>query len=396
MQNTNINTVNSTPRKRNARPNLPGQGKFTFEATKPVCYLCNRTIKRLRDLPNHLLNVHQMDEEVVKQVMFTNYKFVYTPRSTVASVQSETEIIEVEEENDEEVQDVESNSLFHDLLSGYMSDDELDEEDIIGSFTNDETWNNFTENCHPFPNLQTMVLMALVDGDNDMISRRILKKILFTINMLFTIKDRADHDNVSFKLPTLNSLLNFQHNKKNKIPVFPATHVEVRASAAETDVINTVLNLPSEHLKLMMANPLKSKKITSLPDRTPNKAISLQQGYKWRTHPLFQQPMHTIDEVDYWFGDLVYLRMAPSNLKLLVKTFHTDGGEVFVKGHLTRETSPGSFRIETDEVVYPTSHIHLKSTIKLNTGNCRSDPQPNTSQYLTIDHRDLITRNHRS
>ncbi|KAL0075549.1 hypothetical protein J3Q64DRAFT_1841390 [Phycomyces blakesleeanus] len=42
--------------------------------------------------------------------------------------------------------------------------------------------------CHSFPDLQTMVLCALVDGNNDMVSQRMMKKILFAMNTISKIQ----------------------------------------------------------------------------------------------------------------------------------------------------------------------------------------------------------------
>ncbi|KAL0080609.1 hypothetical protein F4703DRAFT_1796027 [Phycomyces blakesleeanus] len=72
---------------------------------------------------------------------------------------------------------------------------------------------------------------AFVDWDNSMISVSMLTKIMYTINLLFELKKRADEDKVEFKLPKVGTLLNYQHNKFNKIPLFPTTVKKVTIKA---------------------------------------------------------------------------------------------------------------------------------------------------------------------
>ncbi|KAL0073971.1 hypothetical protein J3Q64DRAFT_1842431 [Phycomyces blakesleeanus] len=125
--------------------------------------------------------------------------------------------------------------------------------EATGSHT---TWNQYTSDTHPFPDLQSMVLLAFVDGDNDMKS--------------------------PFKLPRLDALLNYQTRKKSKIPVFPSTKVDIQL--LENNTTSAYINLPSDHVRFLAANPKKARNMFSLPDRTPNQFICLQQGEKWRTH----------------------------------------------------------------------------------------------------------------
>ena len=48
---------------------------------------------------------------------------------------------------------------------------------------------------------------------------------------------------------------------------------------------------PSELLKHLIANPKMSSRLSALPDYTYDLRISLTQGDKWKTNPLFQHPM---------------------------------------------------------------------------------------------------------
>ncbi|KAL0093360.1 hypothetical protein F4703DRAFT_1829055 [Phycomyces blakesleeanus] len=59
----------------------------------------------------------------------------------------------------------------------------------------------FIPNIHSFKDIQMMILLALVNDNNNMISYRMLKKILFTINLLLKIHKETIRKNIFFKLP---------------------------------------------------------------------------------------------------------------------------------------------------------------------------------------------------
>ncbi|OAD78096.1 hypothetical protein PHYBLDRAFT_141962 [Phycomyces blakesleeanus NRRL 1555(-)] len=86
---------------------------------------------------------------------------------------------------------------------------------------------------------------AFVDWDNSMISVSMLTKIMYTINLLFELKKRADEDKVEFKLPKVGTLLNYQHNKFNKIPLFPTTAIIAPLAIFSDD---TSGNLPKTYI----------------------------------------------------------------------------------------------------------------------------------------------------
>ncbi|KAI7851397.1 hypothetical protein BDC45DRAFT_538171 [Circinella umbellata] len=71
---------------------------------------------------------------------------------------------------------------------------------------------------------------------------------------------------------------------------------------------------PSELLKHLIANPKMSLSLSALPDYIYEQRISLIQGDKWKTNPLFQHPMvKTLGPSDLWVGDFV----VPSNPDVL-------------------------------------------------------------------------------
>ncbi|KAI8329824.1 hypothetical protein BC941DRAFT_191523 [Chlamydoabsidia padenii] len=164
--------------------------------------------------------------------------------------------------------------------------------------------------AHPFPDIQSMVLQSFINGDDDVISERLLKKILYMINILMMVKDQYTEEKMEFRLPRLDALINFMKRKRNNIPIFPATTLTIENKDEEK--VDVSMNLPSSHLELLVANPKKCDLITALPDFTPDQSINLQQGEKWKTHNLFQQPFVKINNYDYWVGDcVVYTMLSP-------------------------------------------------------------------------------------
>ncbi|KAL0080422.1 hypothetical protein F4703DRAFT_1931386 [Phycomyces blakesleeanus] len=148
------------------------------------------------------------------------------------------------------------------------------------------TWNQYTSDTHQFLDLQSMVLLAFVDGNNDMISCRILKKILLTISFVFKLHKEAIQKKSLFKLSRLDALLNYQTRKKSKISVFPFTKVDIQLPKNKT--MSAYINWPSDHIQFLAANPKKARNMFFLPDHTPNQSICLQQDEKWRTHWYYQ------------------------------------------------------------------------------------------------------------
>jgi hypothetical protein len=103
-----------------------------------------------------------------------------------------------------------------------------------------------------------------------------------------------------------------------KIPTFPSKDEQI--PMLDDKSVNACLNLPSEHIKLLIANPRQS---SSIPDRTGNQLVKLEQGEKWRTNPFFQQPMWTVNNVDYWDGDWVYIEYQNHQMNFLIESFQS-------------------------------------------------------------------------
>ncbi|KAL0092579.1 hypothetical protein J3Q64DRAFT_1830096 [Phycomyces blakesleeanus] len=115
------------------------------------------------------------------------------------------------EENTETNADI---SLFNHILnniSAFANNNESsinEENEFQSEVFNSTAWNRFIPNIHSFKDIQMMILLALVNDNNDMISYRIL--------------------DVTF---------------------------------SDSTKVTAFLNLPSEHIKLLAADPIKSKSI---------------------------------------------------------------------------------------------------------------------------------------
>ncbi|KAL0074481.1 hypothetical protein F4703DRAFT_1891787, partial [Phycomyces blakesleeanus] len=279
---------------------------------------------------NTVLNKPEQAELIVENTIPDANAFDYSSDEDDSSSIGDEEDNIVDEKNDivNNFFDIEMNSnpvfnAFSDMFSSAAAADEV-------SMTNDDSENpeevfetigavNDPTSCYPFRNLQTMILFAFIDGDNDMISQQMLKKILLAMNLIIKIQQETPLGR-TFKLPRLDALLNYQARKKSKMPVFPSQRISVPGSNGNAFVH---INLPSDHLRFLMANPKKSKLISSMPNHTPNQSICLEQGEKWRTHHLFQQPMHTVNGIDVC-------------ICFLVESFHTANKNIFVREYLVR------------------------------------------------------------
>lgn len=204
-------------------------------------------------------------------------------------------------------------------------------------------WCHSVDGSYPFVTPQNLVMQALVNGDDDQISRRQLKKILYAMNLILKLKEDAMNDHKQFNLPKLDNIWNFQTRKGNDLPVMETTvkKTDVKIKDKTTGVEKTeereiYMNLPSEHLKLLTADPKKAKYLTLLPDRTPDQSIGLQQGQKWREHPSFQHPMLTEAGIDYWVGDVI---ISETNDLFLVKSFFTKNEIRFAEGYQVIENA---------------------------------------------------------
>ncbi|OBZ80562.1 hypothetical protein A0J61_11389, partial [Choanephora cucurbitarum] len=177
-----------------------------------------------------------------------------------------------------------------------------------------------------------MIMHVFMNGDNDMISERMMKKILFLSKLVLLIAKNAFKDNRRVRLPSLNELMRYQENKRSKIPAFPSKKLEVKIK--EDKKVDVFINLPSDHLQLLAANPKKATTILPVPHHTPDQSACLQQGDKWKKNKFFQQPMWTVNGVDVWSGDVVLVTDDQKDMYyILIDSLFRMQGEMFALAH---------------------------------------------------------------
>ncbi|SAL96260.1 hypothetical protein [Absidia glauca] len=97
----------------------------------------------------------------------------------------------------------------------------------------------------PFPNIQTMVLHAFVHGDDDPVSRRMLKKVLYLLEVILQLKVDSLSSSTPFELPKLDALINYSDRKNNDVPQFKTSSATVEKhqrkvnATASSDTIAT-------------------------------------------------------------------------------------------------------------------------------------------------------------
>ncbi|OAD69439.1 C2H2-type zinc finger transcription factor [Phycomyces blakesleeanus NRRL 1555(-)] len=334
----------------------PGQYNFSLAEAGKICTHCKKDFKSLWNLKRHLeeyhhiyetlpnveayvgaalqnqLNTDQSNKDSISEngIFESDFDEDITEFNVIDSDVSDTEISDESENENNNRQNGNfadlgtGNYLYEVILSSITMSAEsissLVEEDIdvfangVLSFENLES---FVPKNYPSKDLQTMIMLALIDSDNDMLSRRIIRKILFTMNLVFKLQKEAINTKVPFTLPRLDALLNFQKRKKSIMPVFKSKIVKFDLS--DSTQMEVCFNLSSEHLKLLAANPKTSKKIFSLPDQTPDQA----------------------------HGDIVKLKADQNNVCFLIEFFHTmKNSYMFCHGYNVWSSETGKFGIE--------------------------------------------------
>ncbi|OAD74568.1 C2H2-type zinc finger transcription factor [Phycomyces blakesleeanus NRRL 1555(-)] len=362
------------------------QGKLNFSINSGVftCSECEKEFEKPWLLKRHskvhhisnqmatntVLDKSEQAELIVKNTILDANAFDYSSdEDDSSSIRDEEDNI-VDEKNDivNNLFDIEMNSnpvfnAFSDMFSSAAAADEVsmtdDDSEIPEEVFETIGTVNYPTSCYPFRDLQAMILFAFINGDNDMISQQMLKKILLAINLIIKIQQETPIGR-TFKFSRLDALLNYQARKKFKMPVFPSQRISVSGSNGN---VFAHINLPSNHLRFLMANPKKSKLISSMPNHTPNQLICLEQGEKWRTHHLFQQPMHTVNSIDVWFGNIVYLKTNDCSICFLVELFHTANKNIFARGYLVRAISIVCYGVEVTVTDLRVEQISYVDTI---------------------------------
>ncbi|KAI8365792.1 hypothetical protein EDC96DRAFT_508867 [Choanephora cucurbitarum] len=186
-------------------------------------------------------------------------------------------------------------------------------------------WSPFTDHFLPFKTIESMIMHVLMNGDNDMISERMIKKIQTGVDCCRKGIQRQKTSLSSY----IKRVDEISKNINNAIPIFPSRNIAIDLGNNET--ANATINMPSDHLQLLAANPKKAPLIFSVPNLTPDQSTCLQQAGKWQFHPLFQQPMWSFDGGDVWSGGVVQCSIDDQSYNILVESSHKMHSDMFVK-----------------------------------------------------------------
>ncbi|OAD78037.1 C2H2-type zinc finger transcription factor [Phycomyces blakesleeanus NRRL 1555(-)] len=296
-------------------PKKPGEAVFSIYVREHICNECGKVMTTSSSLKRHLKTCQAISsgkpsssvESVINDylMMALNKELLAEPTMTAANINrydyssgEENEDDEDDEYNEQYQDNQAFDPYFENNLLGYNAlynsitncmssfdddnDVERDSDDTDSANTAEKLMSGPIAGCHPFPNLQMILLLAM--------------------NMLIKIQAETAGQG-TFKLSKLNELMNYQRNKKNRIPTLPT--VEVKDPNSNLLTVIAQMILPLTHIEFLMTNPKKCERVYSLPNRTSDQATCFQQGKKWRENEYLQQPMFTIT---YWIGiiDTVY------------------------------------------------------------------------------------------
>ncbi|KAI8378910.1 hypothetical protein BD560DRAFT_487811 [Blakeslea trispora] len=284
--------------------NQPGRSVFSQFETEPEnhCGLCDGIFATKYMLGQHLSTVHRMSE------VYINSYLRSAEQRELSAAANEEEQDEDDFELDFNDSEVEEENEDTDRLLEQLVNYRI--QTLQGLFNQNVEGIQNAESAFPFKNIEAMILHVL---------------------LLLIVSEEAFRKNERVVLPTLNKLMHYQNQVRNQIPVFPSKSVILKNDNNAS--VEGCVNLPSDHLKLMASNPRKSVRIFSAPDRTPNQSVSLQQGKKWKENPCFQQPMTTVDDFDYWSGDIALIQAGNRSIYLLIESFHTECNNLFVQDY---------------------------------------------------------------
>ena len=273
------------------QPALPGTSIINARSEESHrCSLCDTCLSTRGNLQKHMVRKHNVTKERADAIIFEGHISMQSARADEAQEELSDDDIDLVSD-DEEVQQQEERA--NELLF------RLETERLGEAVSLEEPeWNSFTDHFLPFKTIESMIMHVLMNGDNDMISERMMKKIPYAFKLVLIVAEKAFKDKRRVRLPTLNELMGYQNNVNNTIPIFPSRIIAIDLGNDES--ANATINMPSDHLQLLAANPKKAPLIFSVPDLTPDQSTCLQQAGKWQSHPLFQQPMWSFDGGDVW------------------------------------------------------------------------------------------------
>ncbi|KAG2213764.1 hypothetical protein INT45_006174 [Circinella minor] len=200
---------------------------------------------------------------------------------------------------------------------------------------------------YPYRSKLDFILRAFFDADDHLLSLTMKRRTLELVaNVIEIVRDEPD-----ICIPTKYWAMwhGETHEPKIQMTTVAKTIVSNRRnidgqSERVEENVKLYMYKPSELLKHLIANPKMSSHLSTLPDYTYDQRISLTQGDKWKTNPLFQHPMvKTLGPSDLWVGDFIVPRnpdVLPSFIKIF--KFYTKDNTIMADAWVTEYASlPG-------------------------------------------------------
>ncbi|CAO3657695.1 unnamed protein product [Mucor hiemalis] len=349
---------------------------------------CEKQYKYKRGLNEHIKKVHHNAIGESSRANEPTTSAVVSEDESEA--ESEPEAFHYDsDESEEEEEEEEGGEDIDDDMRGDI-DTVMDDFQNTFNTTNSNVWEENIGEGNPFKNPQTMIMMCLFNGFANSLSRSQLKTLLYAIGKITDLAIEATKEGKPFSMPSANMIMKSHENKGYDGPSLSTTTTEHTVVIRGQERISKCsANLPSEHLKLSMANPRQCKYMSCLPDRSPGISRGLSSGKKWTTHPLFQPPQFSLNGKDIWVGDVVTL-YGQEHLFLL-KSFFRRNNDSVADGYIVFKDNE-TFGIVSELCIFSLKSVRAvvdKSTFSLN--NCCSlTLGSEVNQSLLPEHNDLL------
>ncbi|OAD68325.1 C2H2-type zinc finger transcription factor [Phycomyces blakesleeanus NRRL 1555(-)] len=228
-------------------PNLRilGQLNFSLVDISKSCSLCEKSFKDHWNLKRHLQRCHNItktvadDMSIVQETKYQDIQMSDSPKNSLTPSES------VEEESDVD------NEYYNSILNydkceesddgSRVDNSDFDVEEDTEPNAGISLFNHILNNMSAFANNNE----SSIDEEDEFRSE--------VFNS--TIHEEAIRKDISFKLPWLDTLWNYQTQKESNILIFKSKILDVTLS--DSTKVTAFLNLPSKHIKLLAADPIK-------------------------------------------------------------------------------------------------------------------------------------------
>ncbi|KAI8082573.1 uncharacterized protein B0P05DRAFT_570805 [Gilbertella persicaria] len=145
---------------------------MSSQSTTEKCRLCDRNITRSNNLKRHLTKQHNVHQNRVSN--FFSEAEDNEQKEDDQQEEDSDDLIESDFEETQEEQYDSENALYYLLrdrqkVAGDVDEEQADQDiSMIESVINEQSeWNHLKSATFPFANIESMIMHALVEGDND-------------------------------------------------------------------------------------------------------------------------------------------------------------------------------------------------------------------------------------